>query len=240
MHILHGQTAGLQAEVVVGAVDIAPAHPDMAAAVKIQTVTVVVPVIFNVEVGCPNEIAVQKRRCPRGSIQQPQVLYADIAAAQHPQQHGAVDAACVGERRGIAVNDAAAANCDIFGILGKQEAAVQLRLVSVAVVVGIGAIVGNIRAGQQGGAVGDFQRHIAFQVQRTADKCTACQPHRAALRSGSIYRRLHGSRVFAVAVSHSPVAAGIETILHLAFLRQMSPLFPAPLCRDGSHTVPSG
>ena len=203
MHILHGQAAGLQAEVVVGAVDIAAAHPDMAAAVKIQTVTVVVPVIFNVEVGCPNEIAIQKRR-------------------------------------GIAVNNAAAANCDIFGILGKQEAAVQLRLVAVAVVVGIGAIVGNIRAGQQGGAVGDFQRHIAFQVQRTADKCTACQPHRAALRGGSIYRRLHGSRVFPVAVSHSPVAAGIETILHLAFLRQMLLLFPAPLCRDGSHTVPSG
>ena len=131
MHILHGQTAGLQAEVIVGAVDIAAAHPDMAAAVKIQTVTVVVPVVFNVQIGCPNEIAVQKCRCPRGSIQQPQVLYADIAAAQHPQQHGAVDTARVGEHGSIAVNDAAAANCDIFGILGKQKAAVQYFIIDV-------------------------------------------------------------------------------------------------------------
>ena len=228
MHILHGQTAGLQAEVIVGAVDIAPAHPDMAAAVKIQTVAVIVPVVFNVEVGCPKEIAVQKRCCPRGSIQQPQVLYADIAAAQHPQQHGAVDTARVGERRSVAVNDAAAANCDIFGILGKQKAAVKLRLVAVAVMVGIGAVVGNIGAGQQGRAVGDFQRHIAFQVQRTANKYAACQPYCAAVGLGGVNGSLHRDGVLGATVCNGTKITRIKTGYKHANLRYTIPYQKCP------------
>lgn len=153
---------------------------------------------------------------------------------------GTAKALQMGEVEGAMSGLAVAVAGVLTAILGKQEAAVQFRLIAVAVVMGVGAVVGNIRAGQQGGAVGDFQRHIAFQVQRTADKYAACQPHRAALRGCGIDRRLHRSRVLGVTVSRSPVAAGLETIIHLAFLRQRLLLFPERLCRDGSHTAPSG
>ena len=48
MDVLHRKSAGLQAEVVVGALDMASAHIDVAAAVKVQPVSIIVGMVLDV------------------------------------------------------------------------------------------------------------------------------------------------------------------------------------------------
>src|SRR5699024_9395967 len=162
--------AGLQAEVVVGADDAAALDKNLFAAVKVEAVAVVVVVIFNVQPGRPDPPAVQAGHRPGGRVVKPEPLQADVLAAQEAQQHRAAAArvAGIGEGRGAAVDGPGPPQRDAGGVLRVQKTAVKFRLVAVAVVVGVGGVVGNIGAGEQHGPGGDLQRGAALQVQGAA------------------------------------------------------------------------
>jgi hypothetical protein len=200
---------GRQRDPVVAAAEVAIGDRHVFAAIDVESV---LPLVEDADAAEPDVRASGEMDAPRGAVGEREIGDGDVFALGESDEHRALfGVAALGpgplaESRAdpLAVDGGASGQADVPGSVGVDEAAIH-RLGIVGAEAGIDGVVGNVAAAEDDGVGGDFERHVALELNRADEEAAARreQDRAAALLVASIDGLLNGFGIERVAVAAS-------------------------------------
>ena len=201
--IFHGvlPAARLKAEIVIRTGYPAPCHKDISASVEIEAVSIVSPIVADLQIFHPDVFTIQKCGCPCGGLIELYPLQLHIAASQETNHHGPVNASFIRKAFRISVDDPLPHDSKILRLLRVDETAVHVMLVDIAVVMSVRLVRGNGTACCQLCRRCHDQIDARLHIQRSGDEFALFQQNvPAALLAAPIDCRLNRFRVQTLSV----------------------------------------